>query len=165
VWCSRTAPVQLRRRHPQGWSWGSTPASGAGTSWACLPKWRPTNQGPASWPLRGRSESTPSHPLGFALLCLTLARLLLLLPSLVGERAVRRLGAAVAECTSLFMEDRLEWMGDLADVEGKLLCPRCSYRVGSYHWSGAQCSCGYAAAVLAAPRGGGGGRGRGGLLT
>ena len=42
------------------------------------------------------------------------------------------------------MHDKLEWMGDLADVEGKLVCPRCAYRVGSYHWSGAQCSCGYA---------------------
>jgi dual specificity phosphatase 12 len=48
----------------------------------------------------------------------------------------------VAECTSLFMHDKLEWMGELADVEGKLVCPRCAYRVGSYHWSGAQCSCG-----------------------
>lgn len=48
----------------------------------------------------------------------------------------------MAECTSLFMHDKLEWMGELADVEGKLVCPRCAYRVGSYHWSGAQCSCG-----------------------
>lgn len=54
-----------------------------------------------------------------------------------------QVAAAVAECTSLFMHDKLEWMGELADVEGKLVCPRCAYRVGSYHWSGAQCSCGH----------------------
>ena len=27
-------------------------------------------------------------------------------------------------------------------VDGKLLCPKCAVRLGSYTWSGMQCSCG-----------------------
>ena len=27
-------------------------------------------------------------------------------------------------------------------VDGKLICPKCAVRLGSYTWSGMQCSCG-----------------------
>lgn len=30
----------------------------------------------------------------------------------------------------------------LGDIEGKICCPKCSARLGSYNWAGAQCSCG-----------------------
>ena len=30
----------------------------------------------------------------------------------------------------------------LSQVDGKLGCPKCSARIGSYNWSGMQCSCG-----------------------
>ena len=45
------------------------------------------------------------------------------------------------ECTSHFIETYL-WMGDLSTLEGKLACPKCHARVGSYNWAGMQCSCG-----------------------
>jgi len=31
----------------------------------------------------------------------------------------------------------------LEDQEGKLVCPNCDTRFGSYVWSGDQCSCGF----------------------
>jgi len=34
-------------------------------------------------------------------------------------------------------------MGVLDEAEGKLSCPKCSGRVGSYCWYGQQCSCGH----------------------
>ena len=49
--------------------------------------------------------------------------------------------AALEDCTSHFVET-YTWMGDLSAVEGKLCCPKCSARVGSYNWAGMQCSCG-----------------------
>jgi hypothetical protein len=27
-------------------------------------------------------------------------------------------------------------------LEGKITCPRCNYKLGSYNWAGTQCSCG-----------------------
>ena len=48
------------------------------------------------------------------------------------------------QCTSIFVEP-IGWMSDLiADGlhEGNLNCPKCSARLGKYHWHGAQCSCG-----------------------
>mmetsp|Transcript_31553 Transcript_31553/g.51441 ORF Transcript_31553/g.51441 Transcript_31553/m.51441 type:complete len:201 (-) Transcript_31553:156-758(-) len=47
-------------------------------------------------------------------------------------------------CTSYFLTERLEWMGDMADIEGKLNCPnpKCNARLGHYKWAGSQCSCG-----------------------
>ncbi len=29
----------------------------------------------------------------------------------------------------------------VSQVDGKLTCPKCAIRVGSFNWSGAQCSC------------------------
>jgi len=49
------------------------------------------------------------------------------------------------ECTSLFLEP-LSWMNESGiaegNVEGKLMCNGCSSRIGSFAWSGEQCSCG-----------------------
>jgi hypothetical protein len=46
-------------------------------------------------------------------------------------------------CTSYFLQEPLKWMEKTsADVEGKLLCPKCSNRVGVLKWAGNQCSCG-----------------------
>ncbi|EGD75506.1 hypothetical protein PTSG_06578 [Salpingoeca rosetta] len=46
-------------------------------------------------------------------------------------------------CSSVFAEP-MAWMNEVVDgvVEGKITCPKCQYRLGSFNWSGAQCSCG-----------------------
>ncbi|KAI5068020.1 hypothetical protein GOP47_0016365 [Adiantum capillus-veneris] len=46
-------------------------------------------------------------------------------------------------CTSVFVEP-MQWMTAVqeGDVSGKLSCASCSARLGSFNWSGAQCSCG-----------------------
>ncbi|XP_060092838.1 dual specificity protein phosphatase 12 isoform X2 [Heteronotia binoei] len=47
-------------------------------------------------------------------------------------------------CTSYFVEP-VEWMEPalLGVLEGQLLCPKCSSKLGSFHWHGEQCSCGH----------------------
>jgi dual specificity phosphatase 12 len=45
-------------------------------------------------------------------------------------------------CRSLFLAKGLDWMGDLSGAEGKFSCPKCYCKLGSWHWAGAQCSCG-----------------------
>eukprot|EP00696_Hemimastix_kukwesjijk_P015017 gnl/Hemi2/3108_TR1100_c0_g1_i1.p1 gnl/Hemi2/3108_TR1100_c0_g1~~gnl/Hemi2/3108_TR1100_c0_g1_i1.p1 ORF type:complete len:127 (-),score=21.78 gnl/Hemi2/3108_TR1100_c0_g1_i1:215-565(-) len=45
------------------------------------------------------------------------------------------------QCTSIFLSEPQPWM-DTADVDGKVLCPKCKVRVGAFSWSGSQCSCG-----------------------
>ncbi|KAJ2485426.1 tyrosine protein phosphatase yvh1 [Coemansia sp. RSA 2320] len=46
-------------------------------------------------------------------------------------------------CSSLFVEP-MEWMAGIRDglIENKVNCPKCDAKLGSYNWSGAQCSCG-----------------------
>ena len=47
------------------------------------------------------------------------------------------------QCQSYFLQDGLEWMGGISDAaEGKFSCPKCHSKLGTWHWSGAQCSCG-----------------------
>eukprot|EP01133_Synstelium_polycarpum_P013859 gene13859-16343_t len=59
-----------------------------------------------------------------------------------------RHAANVDECTSYFLNDMLEFAiynQEHADrLDGKLICdnPRCNEKLGSWSWSGAQCSCG-----------------------
>ncbi|CAB4002113.1 dual specificity phosphatase 12, partial [Paramuricea clavata] len=50
---------------------------------------------------------------------------------------------STSKCTSYFIEP-LPWMASLlvGTVEGKLCCPKCSGRIGSFNWAGEQCSCG-----------------------
>lgn len=45
-------------------------------------------------------------------------------------------------CSSIFVE-RKEWMGSMSEIEGKLVCPKCLSKLGSFKWAGDQCSCGY----------------------
>jgi hypothetical protein len=42
-------------------------------------------------------------------------------------------------CALLFLEACPSW---ISEGEGKVHCPKCSARVGSFSWSGTQCSCG-----------------------
>lgn len=46
-------------------------------------------------------------------------------------------------CTSLFIEP-VSWMLPLLEgtIDGKLPCPKCGGRLGSFNWAGMQCSCG-----------------------
>ncbi|OQR97387.1 hypothetical protein THRCLA_21939 [Thraustotheca clavata] len=50
----------------------------------------------------------------------------------------------VVECSSYFLSDTKEWMDENLLAEGKLHCPKqkCNARLGSFEWSGSQCSCG-----------------------
>ncbi|EOD07245.1 hypothetical protein EMIHUDRAFT_58637, partial [Emiliania huxleyi CCMP1516] len=43
-------------------------------------------------------------------------------------------------CTSHFLNP--DATSTLTEIEGKICCPRCSARLGGYHWAGMQCSCG-----------------------
>jgi protein-tyrosine phosphatase len=46
-----------------------------------------------------------------------------------------------SKCSSYFI-DRMDWMGDMGDVnEGRICCPR-GHQLGTFIWSGMQCSCG-----------------------
>ncbi|OQR87240.1 hypothetical protein ACHHYP_09329 [Achlya hypogyna] len=48
------------------------------------------------------------------------------------------------ECSSYFLTETLPWMDEALLAEGKLHCPvaKCNARLGSFDWSGSQCSCG-----------------------
>jgi dual specificity phosphatase 12 len=58
-------------------------------------------------------------------------------------------GAALASmggrntCNSHFIEP-MEWIAGMGDgsIEGKISCPKCASKLGSYNWSGIPCSCG-----------------------
>ncbi|NXT58260.1 DUS12 phosphatase, partial [Pluvianellus socialis] len=47
------------------------------------------------------------------------------------------------KCTSFFTEP-VQWMEPalLGVMEGQLLCPKCTSKLGSFSWRGEQCSCG-----------------------
>ncbi|XP_008061994.1 dual specificity protein phosphatase 12 isoform X2 [Carlito syrichta] len=47
------------------------------------------------------------------------------------------------QCTSYFIEP-VQWMESafLGVMDGQLLCPKCSAKLGSFNWYGEQCSCG-----------------------
>lgn len=47
-----------------------------------------------------------------------------------------------SDCQSLFLGGTLPWMGDTNANEGKFGCPKCNTKLGTWNWSGAQCSCG-----------------------
>ncbi|XP_072015720.1 dual specificity protein phosphatase 12-like [Amphiura filiformis] len=52
-------------------------------------------------------------------------------------------GTLTSTCTSIFTEP-VAWMEPLliGETSGKLLCPKCDARLGSFNWAGQQCSCG-----------------------
>ncbi|KAL4635947.1 dual specificity protein phosphatase 12-like [Arapaima gigas] len=49
----------------------------------------------------------------------------------------------LTQCTSYFIEP-VQWMEEalLGVLDGQLLCPKCSSKLGSFNWYGEQCSCG-----------------------
>jgi len=55
-------------------------------------------------------------------------------------------GGTVNKCTSWFVSEPNAWMSRCTSGDdtstGKLVCPSCTNRVGSFSWSGSQCSCG-----------------------
>ncbi|KAG0252901.1 dual specificity phosphatase 12 [Mortierella polycephala] len=48
---------------------------------------------------------------------------------------------AATVCQSYFIEP-VEWIQDLHGLEGKISCPKCDSKLGTFNWSGGQCSCG-----------------------
>jgi len=68
-------------------------------------------------------------------------------------------GTSNGTCQSYFLKAGLEGYGWLdtgsasGAAEGRLACPRCYAKVGTYHWHGAQCSCGtWVVPALQVPR-------------
>ncbi|KAF9416960.1 dual specificity phosphatase 12 [Podila epigama] len=49
--------------------------------------------------------------------------------------------AAATSCQSYFIEP-VEWIQQLHSLEGKISCPKCDSKLGTFNWSGEQCSCG-----------------------
>lgn len=46
------------------------------------------------------------------------------------------------KCSSVFTAEAPDWTQDVAGNDGRISCPNCKARVGSFSWSGAPCSCG-----------------------
>ncbi|KAI1295080.1 dual specificity phosphatase 12 [Mortierella claussenii] len=44
-------------------------------------------------------------------------------------------------CQSYFIEP-VEWIQGLGGLDGKIACPKCDSKLGTFNWSGEQCSCG-----------------------
>lgn len=67
-------------------------------------------------------------------------------PHTQSQHSFRKKGAShnitTSLCQSHFLAQPLSWMGGCGDMEGKLHCPKCLYKVGHYSWTGTQCSCG-----------------------
>ena len=65
----------------------------------------------------------------------------------VGQRAFRHRKRdsgpeAAVGCSSFFLCEEAMLGPAFSQVDGKLACPKCTARLGSYTWSGMQCSCG-----------------------
>mmetsp|Transcript_11754 Transcript_11754/g.35832 ORF Transcript_11754/g.35832 Transcript_11754/m.35832 type:complete len:109 (+) Transcript_11754:236-562(+) len=54
----------------------------------------------------------------------------------------RKKGRPLNACTSLFLREKPSWNPPLDENSGRLDCPNCSNKLGSFAWSGTQCSCG-----------------------
>ncbi|KAM6989731.1 dual specificity protein phosphatase 12 [Tautogolabrus adspersus] len=76
-----------------------------------------------------RSSSILSHPVGGGV-------------QAFGHKNISN-GAGNIQCTSYFIEP-VQWMEKalLGVMDGQLLCPKCSSKLGSFSWCGDQCSCG-----------------------
>ncbi|KAF9919485.1 dual specificity phosphatase 12 [Linnemannia zychae] len=48
---------------------------------------------------------------------------------------------AATVCQSYFVEP-VEWIQGLHGLEGKISCPKCDSKLGTFNWAGEQCSCG-----------------------
>ena len=65
----------------------------------------------------------------------------------VGQRAFRHRKRdsgpeAAVGCSSFFLCEEAMLGPAFSQVDGKLACPKCTAHLGSYTWSGMQCSCG-----------------------
>ncbi|KAF9166367.1 dual specificity phosphatase 12 [Actinomortierella ambigua] len=49
--------------------------------------------------------------------------------------------AVSTTCQSYFIEP-IEWIQGLHELEGKISCPKCDSKLGTFSWVGEQCSCG-----------------------
>ncbi|NXG77094.1 DUS12 phosphatase, partial [Baryphthengus martii] len=60
-----------------------------------------------------------------------------------GTNMAQLCGDGREKCTSYFTEP-VQWMEPalLGVMEGQLLCPKCTSKLGSFSWRGEQCSCG-----------------------
>ncbi|KAF1383282.1 hypothetical protein PFLUV_G00130240 [Perca fluviatilis] len=76
-----------------------------------------------------RGSSILSHPVGEGA------------PAFGHKKSSKRTGDI--QCTSYFIEP-VQWMEQalLGVMDGQLLCPKCSSKLGSFSWCGDQCSCG-----------------------
>jgi protein-tyrosine phosphatase len=45
------------------------------------------------------------------------------------------------DCNAYFIEKK-SWMSSMSTDSGDIFCPKCEHRIGSFKWSGLQCSCG-----------------------
>ncbi|XP_075472932.1 dual specificity protein phosphatase 12 isoform X3 [Ascaphus truei] len=64
-------------------------------------------------------------------------------PAAFAHKRLIPVQASDTKCTSYFVEP-VQWMEAalLGVIDGQLLCPKCSYKLGSFNWYGEQCSCG-----------------------
>lgn len=44
-------------------------------------------------------------------------------------------------CSSVFLKEAPNWLQDVSSNTARIQCPKCNAKIGSYSWSGAQCSC------------------------
>eukprot|EP00871_Galdieria_phlegrea_P000091 jgi/Galph1/1082/GphlegSOOS_G5784.1 len=61
--------------------------------------------------------------------------------SLTIESQIHEEVSGTKDCSSFYLQ-HVPWGVDLSAYEGKLSCPKCQCRVGSYSWYGEKCSCG-----------------------
>lgn len=58
-----------------------------------------------------------------------------------GRSNAYRLGVG-GMCSSVFLTEAPTWAGNFDGNNGRISCPGCKSRVGSFSWSGSPCSCG-----------------------
>ena len=50
--------------------------------------------------------------------------------------------ANASKCSSYYAMECPLWLISGGKTEGKMQCPNCQYKIGSWNWAGVQCSCG-----------------------
>ena len=60
------------------------------------------------------------------------------------NKSSKKRSQSQSSCQSLFCDEIvLAWLSQEGqDNEGKLACPKCCFKIGTWSWSGSQCSCG-----------------------
>lgn len=57
-----------------------------------------------------------------------------------GKRGGGSVPSGAVGCTSLFLKEGPVWAA-IVENSGRIDCPECEIKLGSYCWSGSQCSC------------------------